>query len=161
MRTAVINGHGEPFAWHGESTGLMPEVINERGSTDMRGGLILVCKCEKSHKEFDCEKCKQGAKERHDHDFGCTKIKDIVRNESDFISYGNVEIRGSKYVVESVAGSEIVGMEESKGFLIEGGLHKREVLIKGISEAVTLTGSKETLKSMQKDDLLIVLDKDR
>jgi hypothetical protein len=127
----------------------------------MRGGLMLVCKCEKSHKEFDCEKCKQGISERHDHDFGCVKIKDVIRNENGFISYGNVEVKGAKYMLEPVMGSGIVGMEESKGFLIEGGLHKREVFIKGLSETVALTGSKETLKTMQKDDLLIVLDKDR
>jgi hypothetical protein len=138
----------------------MPEVINERGSTDMRGGLILVCKCEKSHKEFSCSECKKGTHENpHDHDFGCAKIKDVIKGKDDFIRYGNVEVKGSKYVIESAV-SEIVGIEESKGFLIEGGLYKRVVKIKGAGEII-LTGSKEALNSIQENDLLLVLDKDK
>jgi len=159
MKAAIKNGYGEPFAWHGESNGLMPEVINEKGSTDMRGGLILVCKCEKSHGEFSCSECRQGSQKKHDHDFGCAKIKDVTTKENGSVSYGNVEVRGSKHVIKSVVG-EIVGIEESKGFLIEGGLYKREVEVEDTGEII-LTGSKETLNSIKKDDLLIILDKDK
>lgn len=165
IKVAIENGYGEPLSWHGEGSDLMPKVIdfeNEdkipRGSVNARGGLVLVCKCEQPHKS--CETCSQGSYEKHNHDFyGCVEIKDVERENNGTIIYGDIEIKGLKYTIESVS-SEMFGIEANKGFLIEGGLYKKSVKVEEGND-LNLIGSQKTLESIKKNDLLIILDKDK
>jgi len=52
-------------------------------------------------------------------------------------------------------------VEGGKGFLLEGGLHKRNIDIKGIGEKVTLTGTYEVLNGIKSGDILIMLDRNK
>ncbi|CAG8820706.1 12422_t:CDS:1, partial [Racocetra persica] len=75
------------------------------------------------------------------------------------VNENSIEIKGSKYKVSEIESQEPIGMEGGKGFLLEGGLYKKEIRVEGIK--VSLTGSYETLNSIKKDDSLLVLDKER
>ncbi|CAG8824085.1 9034_t:CDS:2, partial [Racocetra persica] len=99
--------------------------INENGSTSVAGGVRI------------------DYKEEHNH-----------RNSNIFINDGGIEITAMKYNIETVHGYA-TGIEESEGFMIEGGAHIRKVSV-GIGnerEDVTLLGTKDTLEKSDAEKL--------
>jgi hypothetical protein len=75
-----------------------------------------------------------------------------------FTNDDNIEIIAMKYNIETVHGYAS-GIEESEGFMIEGGAHIRKVSV-GIGNEhkdVTLLGTRETLEKVKICDTLIIL----
>jgi len=71
----------------------------------------------------------------------------------------NIEATGSKYVIKSVY-SEVYGIEESEGgFMIDSGAHIRKVIVQvgNRREEITLLGTSKTLKRMDINDELLIL----
>jgi diadenosine tetraphosphate (Ap4A) HIT family hydrolase/ATP-dependent Lon protease len=137
MKAAIENGYyGDFFGWHGAGDNWLPKITNiKKGSTSSKGGLIVMCKC----------KDRDNLHNKHD----CKFVK---------ISNKGIEIKGYQWVITGVNNKKIIGIEEKKGFLIEGGLHKVDIEIENGS--ITLTGAYETLNDIKEGDKLLMIDRE-
>ncbi|WNE40893.1 MAG: hypothetical protein mread185_000350 [Mycoplasmataceae bacterium] len=136
IKTAMKNGYcGDFFGWHGSGNNWLPKIENKKnGSTSSKGGLTVICKCpNNSQKVHNCKYVK--------------------------ITNKGIEIKASRYIVAVNEDERSIGIESSKGFLIEGGLHKRRVSID--YNKVSITGSKETLDKIKGGNILLILDKNQ
>jgi len=89
----------------------------------------------------------------------CDRTSDGKHNCDAEISPDGIKVSYLMYDIND-KGGEVLGMEEKKGFLIEGGLYyKKDVLIDGVESKLILTGSQEALGKIEKGDKLMVLDK--